>query len=107
MTVTVYHREGTDQITRTVHANAFLDFQKNLSVSRTGSAESNGFLLLIPGDTVPVAVGDKVMLGTGPACADDEAWRELIPTKAGNLVVVKYVDPKYYHGALVHTEAGG
>lgn len=107
MTVTVYHREGPGQITRTVHRRAFLDFQKNLNVARTGASESNGFLLVIPGPTVPVAVGDKVLLGSGPVVSTDAEWRELVPSKVPNLVVVGYVDPKYYHGALVHTEAGG
>lgn len=106
-TVTVYHREGVDSITRTVHTRAFLDFQKNLNVGRTGSSEANGFLLVIPGDTVPVAVGDKVLLGEGPEVTTDAQWRELIPTKVADLVVVQRVDPKYVHGRLVHTEAGG
>ena len=106
-TVTVYHREGAGSITRTVLHRAFLDFQKNLNVARTGAKESNGFLLVVPGPTVPVAVGDQVMLGEGPECADDAAWRELVPSKVPNLVVVGHVDPKWYRGELVHTEAGG
>ena len=106
-TVTVYHREGANRITRTVFRRAFLDNRKNLTVDRTGSAEANGFLLVIPGSTVPVAVGDKVMRGEGPEVTTDAQWRELIPAKAEGLVVVKHVDPKFYRGELVHTEAGG
>lgn len=106
-TVTVYHREAKDQITRTVHSRAFLDFRKVRNVERTGDRETSGFLLVIPGSTVPVAVGDKVMLGEGPECATDAEWAQLIPTKVANLVVVRSVDPKYYRGELVHTEAGG
>ena len=105
-TVTVYHREDRDRITRTVHTRAFLDNVKNLNVSRTGAAESNGFLLVIPGDTVAVAVGDKVVRGEGPTVTTDAEWRELIPTKA-DVVVVKQVDAKWYRGRIVHTEAGG
>jgi len=30
-----------------------------------------------------------------------------IPVKVPGLVVVKYVDPKYWNGKLVHVEAGG
>ena len=106
-TVTVYHREGSDQITRTVIGRAFLDKRKVLSVDRTGSSESNGFLLVIPGGTVACAVGDKVMRGEGPEVTTDAQWRELIPTKVPDLVVVRYVDAKYYRGELAHTEAGG
>ncbi len=106
-TVTVYHREGTDQITRTVHTRAFLDFRKVVTTDKTGSHEANGFLLVIPGATAAVAVGDKVLLGEGSEVATDAEWRELIPTKVQGLVVVRHVDPKYYRGELVHTEAGG
>lgn len=106
-TVTVYRRAGAGDIRRTVHERAFLDFRKNLNVERTGSSEASSFLLVIPGDQVPVEVGDKVMLGEGPEVADDAAWRSLIPSKVEGLCVVKHVDPKYYRGRLVHTEAGG
>ena len=104
--VTVYHREGPDRITRTVHPRAFLDSQKVMSVARTGSAEANGFLLVIPGDA-GVCVGDKVVPGEGPEVTTDEQWRDLIPTKVAGCVVVKQVDVKWYRGELVHTEAGG
>lgn len=107
MAVTVYHRDGAGEITRTVHRRAFLDFRKNYNVNKTGSKEANGFLLLMPGDVVPVAVGDKVVLGEGPEVATDAAWRDFIPAKVPGLAVVKYVDPKYYKGRLAHTEAGG
>lgn len=106
-TVTVYHREGTDQITRTVFGRAFLDFRKNLGIDKTGSAEANAFLLVIPGDSVACAVGDKVILGEGPEVATDREWGAFIPAKVANLVVVRHVDPKYYRGRIVHTEAGG
>lgn len=106
-TVTVYHWDGKDSYTRKVFTEAFLDFKKTQSVDKTGSSEANGFLLVIPGSTVPVAVGDKVILGVGPEVSTREAWASFIPSKVPGLVVVKYVDPKYWHGAVVHTEAGG
>ena len=106
-TITVYHREGADEITRTVVSRAFLDNRKNHNVERTGSGEANSFLLVIPGDSVPVAVGDKVIRGEGPEVTTDAQWRELVPTKVEDLVVVKYVDPKWYRGELAHVEAGG
>lgn len=106
-TVTVYHWDGGTGYTRKVFKNAFLDFKKTQNVDKTGSSEANGFLLVIPGPVVPVAVGDKVLLGEGPEIATREAWASFIPEKVNGLVVVKYVDPKYWHGAIVHTEAGG
>ena len=105
-TVTVYHKDG-DSYSRTVYNNAFLDFRKNQTVDKTGSKETNSFLLVIPGDIQSVFVGDKVMLGEGKEISTREEWADLIPTKVPGLVVVKYVDPKYWKSRMVHTEAGG
>jgi len=106
-TVTVYHWDGKDSYTRKVFTDAFMDFKKAQNVDKTGSSEANSFLLVIPGSTVPVAVGDKVLLGEGAAIRTRADWAALIPAKVQGLVVVKYVDPKYWHGSVVHTEAGG
>ena len=107
-TVTVYHWDGKDAYTRKViEKGAFLDFKKTQNVDKTGSKEANSFLLVIPGPVVPISVGDKVLEGVGPEIATREAWAAFIPAKIPGLVVVKYVDPKYWHGAVVHTEAGG
>ncbi|MBO4939245.1 MAG: hypothetical protein J6C98_09675 [Oscillospiraceae bacterium] len=105
-TVTVYHRDG-EEYTRTVHNRAFLDFRKNHTVDKTGSKESNSFLLIIPGDTQTVFVEDKVLLGEGPEITCREEWAALNPTTTPGLVVVKYVDPKYWGTQMVHVEAGG
>lgn len=107
-TVTIYRWDGKETYTRKVIENgAFLDFRKTQNVDKTGSREANSFLLVIPGESVPVAVGDKVMMGEGPEIADRAAWAEFIPAKVSGLVVVQYVDTKYWNGCVVHTEAGG
>lgn len=106
-TVTIYHWDGGSTYARTVREDAFLDFKKTQNVDKTGSHEANAFLLVVPGGTVPVSVGDKVFAGVGPEIATREAWAGFIPAKVPGLVVVKYVDPKYWHGTVVHTEAGG
>lgn len=105
-TVTVYHLNG-DVVTRTVHYRAFLDFRKVQSVDKTGSRDAGSFLLVIPGDDDPVAVGDKVMLGEGPEVDGIDGWRAFIPAKVPGLVVVSYVDTKHFRGRKMHTEAGG
>lgn len=105
-TVTVYRKEG-EGYTRTVYPKAFLDFKKTQSVDKTGSTEANSFLLLIPGSSQAVFVGDKVLLGEGPEITTKDAWLAFIPSKVEGLVVVSYVDPKYWNGQMVHTEAGG
>lgn len=107
-TVTIYHWDGKDAVTRRViEKGAFLDFKKVQGVSKLGSAEKNGFLLVIPCSEVPVAVGDKVFHGEGPGIYTREEWAGFIPSKVPGLVVVEYVDPKYWQDCLVHVEAGG
>ncbi len=105
-TVTVYHKDG-DTYTRTVYNRAFLDYKKTQSVDKTGSKDANSFLLVVPGNSQAVFVGDKVYDGVGPEIADREAWTAFIPTKVPGLVVVSYADPKKWNGNIVHTEAGG
>lgn len=104
-TVTIYHKEG-DKVTRTVHSDAFLDFKKTENVDKTGSKEVNSFLLVIPCSEVCVHPEDKVLLGTGEEITAAR-WPSFIPVKVPGLIVVKYVDPKYWNGKLVHVEAGG
>lgn len=106
-TVTVYHKDGEIYTRRVVKEGAFLEFKKTQNVDKTGSSEVNSFFLLIPGPVVLVSVGDKVLHGEGPEIATREAWAQFIPAKVPGLAVVKYVDPKYWKGRVVHTEAGG
>lgn len=107
-TVTLYHWNGGDDVAqRVIKEGAFLDFKKVQDVSKTGSREVNSFLLVIPCSEIAVAVGDKVLLGEGPAITSREDWAGFIPSKVPGLVVVQWVDPKYWNGRLVHVEAGG
>lgn len=107
-TVTLYHWDGRETVTRRViERGAFLDFKKVQGVSKTGSTEVNSFLLVIPCSEVPVSVGDKALHGEGPEISGRTAWAGFIPSKVSGLVVVKWVDPKYWKGRLVHVEAGG
>lgn len=106
-TVTVYHWDGRDTYTRTVIRRAFLDFRKTQNMDKTGSRQANAFLLVIPCEEPCVFVGDKVLPGEGPEVATREDWAELIPAKVRGLVLVQYVDPKYWGGQMVHVEAGG
>lgn len=106
-TVTVYHWDGKETYTRAVIRRAFLDFKKTQNVDKTGSKEANSFLLVIPCSTQGVFVGDKVLLGSGPEIQTREAWAALVPSTTQGLVIVKYVDPKYWEGRMVHLEAGG
>lgn len=107
-TVTLYHWAEGEAITRrVVERGAFLDFKKVQDVSKTGSREVNSFLLVIPCGEVFVAPGDKVLEGVGPELQGREAWAGFIPSRVPGLAVIRYVDPKYWRGCLVHVEAGG
>lgn len=107
-TVTLYHWNGCDDVTRRVIENgAFLDFRKVQSIGKTGSREANNFLLVIPCSEVLVAVGDKVFHGEGPEITTAAEWRKFIPSAVPGLAVVEWVDPKYWQDRLVHVEAGG
>ena len=105
-TVTVYHKDG-DTITRAVYNRAFIDFRKTQTTDKTGSKEANSLLLAIPADSQTAIVGDKVLLGEGPEITTAKEWTAFVPVKVPGLVVVDYVDPKYWNGEIVHTEAGG
>lgn len=105
--VTVYHRDASGAITRTVHPRAFVDRDKGLNVSKTGSSEATGFLVVIPGGAQACEVGDKICEGEGPEVSTDAEWRALIPSKVPGLVVVKHVDAKPWAGGIAHTEARG
>lgn len=127
-TVTVYRKQETKEevyegeklvvfeetkIIRKVYERAFFDFKKTMSVDKLGASEAMSFLLIIPGDTQTVYPGDKVYLGNGPKFDPEDpielkAWiYDFIPSNTDGLVVVKYADPKYWNGKIVHTEAGG
>lgn len=104
--VTIYRLDGKD-VERTEVEKAFLDFKKVESVDKTGSKDSASFLLVVPGSETTLRVGDKVMRGKGPEITTMDEWRSFIPSKVPGLAVVSYVDEKYFHGQMVHVEAGG
>lgn len=105
-TVTVYRKDG-DQYIRAVYKRAFLDFKKTQNVDKTGTHEVNSFLLVIPCDHQIIFPKDKVFLGEGPEITNRDEWKEFAPANVAGLVVVEYVDPKYWRGQMVHVEAGG
>ncbi len=130
-TVTIYHQISAGKefrCTRTVFHGAFLDFKKVTAVEKTGSRETNSFLLVLPSGwsgrpvwmppqqydaaakqdgEFTLAPKDKVMLGEGPEITTREQWAALLPAQTTGLVVVRDVDPKYWQTAVCHVEAAG
>lgn len=105
-TVTVYRRNGRDDISRTVFDRAFLDIKKVRNVEKTGSDGAMSFLLVIPGNA-DVREDDKAIHGEGPEIGTDAEWQQLVPSKVRGLCVVRWADPKYLGGEVCHIEAGG
>ena len=121
-TVTVYHQDAAKRIFRTVVRSAHLEFRKSHTLDKTGSKEANAFLLVVPEQscafvppgeytgaegTFTLAPLDKVQLGEGPELPDAAAWAAHIPARVDGLAVIRYVDPRFWHGARCHVEAGG
>ena len=129
-TVTLYHAELTNgyQCTRTVFRGAFFDAKKVQTVDKTGSRETNSFVVILPSGwggrpvwadaastqllsqeqgVFSVVPGDKILLGEGPELVDRAAWAGFLPAKTQGLVVVKDVDIKHWNGTVCHVEVGG
>lgn len=106
-TVTVYHQNTPGDYVKTVYNNAFFDFKKTQNIDKTGSREANSFLLVIPCSAPVVSVGDKILHGEGSDIKTRDDWAAFIPAKVPGLVIVGYVDPKYWGGKMIHLEAGG
>lgn len=125
-TVTLYHQEG-ETYHRRVIQGAHLDFKKNSNIGKVGSHEVNSFLLVLTqgaggqtylppvqyaavgdkGTVYTVAANDKILLGVGGKITTPEQWRTFIPSHVDGLVVVKYIDVKYWQGEICHLEVGG
>ena len=104
-TITIYH-ENNGVYEKTV-CRAFFDFKKAQSLGQSGKQENNTSLIVIPIEAQPVFVGDKVVLGIGEEITTREAWAKLIPSVVPNMCNVRYVDPKYFGGKVIHWECGG
>ena len=122
-TVTIYHQDKmSKEIHRVVIHGAHLDFKRTQNTDKTGSKDASSFFLVVPESscryvppdaytgadgTYTLAAADKVQLGEGPHLPDRAAWASHIPTLVNDLVVVQYVDPKFWRGERCHLEAGG
>ena len=98
-TVTVYRKDG-QRIVRTVLPKVFLDRKVRRKVDRVGDRHQAEFLLVVPGETQSVFVGDKVVPGEGPELSCGE-----FDTLTG-CCCVKWAGQKFWNGKAVHTEAG-
>lgn len=112
-TVTLYRADMRQKtVTRAVLRGASYNARRNHNVEKTGSTAANSFLLVIPqstaryGEDYTLGVEDKVLLGEGPQVSYEE-WATFLPSHHAGLCAVKYIDVKYWQGAVCHVEAGG
>ena len=103
-TVTVY-RKTDGEICRTVIHGCYYTYQQEQVVDACGCRKETKFLLVMPGDTQRVFVGDRIYDGIGPEMGLD-GWAAFIPGAVSGLAEVEYVLPCYFDGKLCHVEAG-
>lgn len=103
-TVTVYRRQG-ENITRFVLEGCAYSWKQVREMDVLGCRKETKFLLIVPGDTQRVFVGDRIYDGIGPEVSVEE-WAGFLPVNVPGLGEVGYVQPCFWDGTLCHTEAG-
>ena len=101
-TVTVYRKE-VGGITRRVLGSCFYHWEQRQVESEEGYRQVTKFLLILPGNSFRLRIGDRVLDGVGPKTVD---WETFLPVNVQGLGEVAYVTPWYWEGKLCHTEAG-
>lgn len=103
-TVTVYRKEK-GKIIRQVVEGCHYHHQTVQRDAGYGKYDARLFLLVMPGKTQRVFVGDRIYDGIGPQ-PEDIDWAAFVPAAVDGLSQVAYVAPWYWDGQLSHIEAG-
>ena len=103
-TVTVYRKTESGILRNVIHG-CYYTWQQEQTVDTYGCRKETKFLLVMPGDTQRVFVGDRIFDGVGPEIATD-GWAGFIPAAVPGLAEAEYVLPCYFDGRLCHVEAG-
>ena len=101
-TVTVYRKQG-DEIRRQVVDGCYYGWQEQEITDEWGCRRETTFLLIMPGSTQQVFVGDRVYDGIGPEAVQ---WQSFLPVNVAGLGEVAYVKPCRWDGEICHVEAG-
>lgn len=101
-TVTVYRKTG-GEISRQVAENCHLSGSVSTPTQSYGKSMEKKFLLIIPGNALPLLPGDRVFDGIGPEAVD---WDSFVPAAVTKLYEVSFVKPCFWDGEIVHWEAG-
>lgn len=103
-TVTVYRMEN-GQVIRRIYGGAYLNMHTQMDWDTQGRQTVRKFQLILPGEDVVLAPGDRVYDGEGPQITAEQ-WGRFIPALVPKLGQIRYVKPYYGMGILSHTEAG-
>ena len=103
-TATVYRLFG-GQVERRVCTGVYLQMESAVTCDEEGLEHQRKFLLILPGEDVVLAPGDRVYDGIGPEITTQQ-WSSFIPVRVPGLGQIRYVKPYYWQGVLCHTEAG-
>ena len=71
----------------------------------SGTRRDTKFLLIMPGVSQRVFVGDRIFDGVGPYITEED-WPRFLPSEITGLGQVAYVRPTWWDGAVTHVEAG-
>lgn len=106
--VTVYHYDN-GEITRTEYEKAYFEATEKQELDQRGESGKTEHLIVIPGNTRDFYEGDKVYLGIGEYPEGDAArwWRNFIPAKNRDVVVIRSVSFRRWQNAVVHVEMRG
>lgn len=100
--VTVY-REGNTGIFRQVAENCHLSRKDSACGESYGKSKEKQFLLIIPGNALPLQPGDRIFAGIGPEEVD---WARFVPALVTQLYQAAYAKPCFWDGEIIHWEAG-
>ena len=89
---------------REVVCDCFFRYREQQTDTPQGRQHKRPFLLVMPGDGVKIAPGDRVIAGEGPYINAD-TWHSFVPALVEGLVQVGCVTPYYLDGKLCHVEA--
>lgn len=103
-TVTVYRKSG-NQIIRRVISGCYYHWKKQRTEDETGARQEVFSLLILPGNSNAVKIGDRVIAGEG-AQLPVTKWSTFLPGAVEGLSEINYMEPCYLDGEICHIEAG-
>ena len=103
-TVTIYRWENGG-VQRCVVDGCYYFWETRQVRDATGTRVDTKFLLVMPGCSQRVFVGDLVFDGVGPYITEED-WHRFLPGQVMGLGQVAYVRPVWWDGQVSHVEAG-